>query len=79
MKINISPKLELDIEQLNTAIVVGMAKQPKYLIMNYSTFTSLRNQTGDCKEEYNKNVYYEYRGRKIALCESLKYGEIDLV
>lgn len=79
MKIDISPKPELDIEHLDTAITVGTAKSPQYLIMNYSTFTSLRNQTDYCKEEYVGNVYYKYRGIKISLCEALEYGQIDIV
>ena len=79
MKIDISPKPELDIEHLNTAITVGTAKSPQYLIMNYSTFTSLRNQTDYCKEEYAGNVYYKYCGIKISLCEALEYGQIDIV
>lgn len=56
MKIDISPKPELDIEHLDTAITVGTAKSPQYLIMNYSTFTSLRNQTDDdiIKSKNNK-------------------------
>ena len=67
MKIDISPKPELDIEHLDTTITVGTAKPIRYLIMNYSTFTSLRNQTDYCKEEYAGNVYYKYRGIKIFL------------
>ena len=47
--------------------------------MNYSTFTSLRNQTDYCKEEYAGNVYYKYHGIKISLCEALEYGQIDIV
>ena len=84
MCIDISPKPNLDVDKLNTVIRVGTAKPPRYLIMNYSTFTTLRNQTTaeEGFQEQNNGiakVYYKYQGLKICICEAFEYGEIEVV
>lgn len=57
-----------------------------YLIMNNKTYDSLRDLV---KDEYapiidmrvysQTSTFPQYRGIKIAICDALDYGEIDIV
>lgn len=80
--INIAPKPVLDIDQLNKAINNYMcSNKPRYLIMNRPTLVDLIMLNWFQRErvEGDFDVGFSYRGTKVAICNDLKYGDIDIV
>ena len=57
-------------------------KNPQYIIMHDDTLTSLIhffNDSIEQKEEIDKSFKVSYHGIPIAICNHLKWGEIELV
>lgn len=79
--INIAPKPTLDIGLLNHTISMNMCSNntPRYLIMNKSTLEDLIMLTQFRGIEGDFDIGFSYRNIKVAICNNLKYGDIDIV
>ena len=81
--INIAPNPNLNIDKLNDSIEQITKHQdcsPRYLIMNVSTANDIGIQTRYAQINIYGDTYYAfYDDIKIAICNDMPYGEVEIV
>lgn len=65
----------IDVAMLNKVV----EENPSYIIMNSETLKAVQNTKGSNYRWLDTPTYHAYRGVPIAICEILKYGEVEAV
>lgn len=84
MRINILEKISL--KKIDDAIddyIYETSTNPNFIIMDDDTFTAIKYKCVEItqldKSTYSHRLSAEYHGIPIAICNILKYGEIEIV
>jgi hypothetical protein len=82
MKINIL-RTEIDLDRLRMEMALKAEQTgqfPSYIIMNNETFLGIKNSDLSIHRLFStKPNYPSFYGCPIALCDKLKFGEVDII
>ena len=84
MRVNILEKISF--KKIDDAIddyIYETSTTPNFIVMDDDTFAAINHKceaiTQTAKSAYTHRLYAEYHGIPIAICNVLKYGEIEIV